>query len=647
MRVSIQADGEKSAASRSQPSNLEHTGSSLRKSTSYLSQVTTLAAGTDDESISVGSSTDQSSAESDDGEPGFEEDELELISIWTWQTIGLPVSGFLLAFLNAIASGVVYGFFLGYMGLDSYVMASVAALMKLPEVFLFPLGMINDCFPIFGYNRKPYLLACWLISGGALLVMSLRHMPAPYYCQYPDGSYDWYSPPCNPDIHTHKNWYIFPLFVLIAGLQIGSTAGEGLILQYSRCEPAERRGHIKAEMTMVCTAGGLTSSLVIGFLLNGKAYLGTFDWGLSFSGLMAVCLVMVIIVIPVSWFCVHEPQKTTHPALRGHAKSSWKLVCTRSPGVPPWSSSTFQQSRRFDRADSKALPRCPSPETLQPQTHEKDCGAKLKLALVVVTIVNVDGGIYRVIRGHFGSRVTPENFKGGSQRQVGCCMDLVVVSESLESGFAFGGPLEVQGGSGCVWQLASLCFCVWVFGLCCGCLCRRPSGGREAPATWSPPTQPGPSARWERIARRAINFVRSRRRLSLAFANLGNYSLRNAPESKPNLRRRVARRASTPGPILHEGPALHHGSDGDGADRHHGPGRSLHVGRRDRVLGAVPQGIRPESENSLSCLGRHGTQWLRPYRSLGRWTPRETLGPSVTSPWWSRPGLNQPGGWRC
>ena len=41
--------------------------------------------------------------------------------------------------------------------------------------------------------------------------------------------------------------------------------------------------------------------------------------------------------------------------------------------------------------------------------------AKHKLALVVVTIVNVDGGMYRVIRGHFGSRVTPENFKGGSQ----------------------------------------------------------------------------------------------------------------------------------------------------------------------------------------------------------------------------------------
>ena len=55
----------------------------------------------------------------------------------------------------------------------------------------------------------------------------------------------------------------------------------------------------------------------------------------------------------------------------------------------------------------------------RPAQSTLNCGAKLKLALVVVTIVNVDGGIYRVIRGHFGSRVTPENFKGGSQRQVG------------------------------------------------------------------------------------------------------------------------------------------------------------------------------------------------------------------------------------
>ena len=170
-------------------------------------------------------------------------------------------------------------------------------------------------------------------------------------------------------------------------------------------------------------------------------------------------------------------------------------------------------------------------------------------------------------------------------------MDLVVVSETRGLGVALGGPPVYLEGSGDWVLFTSLCLCVWVFGFCCGCACRRPSVGSGTAAARAPPAHLAPASRWARIAQRAINFVRSRRRLSLAFAHLGTYSLRNAPESKPNLRRRAVRRASTPGPILHEGPALHHGSDGDGAERHHGPGRRLHVGRRDRVLGSLRRAL--------------------------------------------------------
>ena len=40
------------------------------------------------------------------------------------------------------------------MGLDSIVMMSVTSLMQLPQVLLLPLGVMNDCIPILGYNRK-------------------------------------------------------------------------------------------------------------------------------------------------------------------------------------------------------------------------------------------------------------------------------------------------------------------------------------------------------------------------------------------------------------------------------------------------------------------------------------------------------------
>ena len=166
-------------------------------------------------------------------------------------------------------------------------------------------------------------------------------------------------------------------------------------------------------------------------------------------------------------------------------------------------------------------------------------------------------------------------------------MDLVVVSENHELGFASsGGPLVVFGDPGFPWLLTSVCICVWAFGFCCGCLCKR----AEAPATWTPPAQPTtPTARWELIAQRAVNFVRARRRLSLAFAHLGTYSLRNTQESRPNHKRRT-RRAATPGPILHEGPALDHGSHGSGAERDHGLGRGLHMVGRGGGLGTLPPG---------------------------------------------------------
>eukprot|EP00439_Symbiodinium_sp_Y106_P019100 s2314_g2.t1 len=250
----------------------------------------------------------------------------ECPSIWTWRTCGLPIGAFFLAFLNSVASSVGYGFFLGYMGLDSYVLLSINALMKLPQVLLLPFGMLNDCLPIFGKHRKPYFVASWMLCGTALLAMSVRPLPKPYYCQLPDGSFDIMSPPCNPGIHAEKNWCLFPMLVLVAGVQMGCVAGEGLLLEYSLHEPEETRGKMKAEFSMVTMGGALASSAFVGVFMNGKEYLGTFDWSLSFRSLMIVCLVIATCVIPLTLQCVYEPKKVLRPSCCAHVKSSWKLV---------------------------------------------------------------------------------------------------------------------------------------------------------------------------------------------------------------------------------------------------------------------------------------------------------------------------------
>ena len=69
---------------------------------------------------------------------------------------------------------------------------------------------------------------------------------------------------------------------------------------------------------------------------------------------------------------------------------------------------------------------------------------------------------------------------------------------------------------------------------------------------------------WHRLVSKALFFIARRRRIALAFNNLGNSSLRNGENSRPNTARRNQRRNHTPGRILNEGPAI---------DRSHGSNR--------------------------------------------------------------------------
>ena len=69
---------------------------------------------------------------------------------------------------------------------------------------------------------------------------------------------------------------------------------------------------------------------------------------------------------------------------------------------------------------------------------------------------------------------------------------------------------------------------------------------------------------WHRLVSKALVFIGRRRRIALAFNHLGNSSLRNGENSRPNLARRQHRaRQHTPGRILNEGPAI----DRNGPDR--------------------------------------------------------------------------------
>ena len=49
------------------------------------------------------------------------------------KTFGLSVGSFLSGFLMAILAGTGYGFYLGYLGLDAYILAAIGSIMRIPD----------------------------------------------------------------------------------------------------------------------------------------------------------------------------------------------------------------------------------------------------------------------------------------------------------------------------------------------------------------------------------------------------------------------------------------------------------------------------------------------------------------------------------
>ena len=61
--------------------------------------------------------------------------------------------------------------------------------MTLPWSLKFIFGMVNDCFPICGYRRKPYMIMGWAFCACALTILAYTELPPPYWCRDELGVY--------------------------------------------------------------------------------------------------------------------------------------------------------------------------------------------------------------------------------------------------------------------------------------------------------------------------------------------------------------------------------------------------------------------------------------------------------------------------
>ncbi|CEG39557.1 folate-biopterin transporter family [Plasmopara halstedii] len=184
------------------------------------------------------------------------------------------------------AVGVVYGMLPGtvYPLMQQYLNCSGAQVSAAKELVILPwsfkvfYGITSDCFPIFGYRRRPYMLLGWSICIGMLLMMAFMPIGPPYYSVASDR--DVNVADYTPEIKDRIN-YSAP------------SEGANIVCELAQQEPLAKRGKTQSAIYAVRTT----------FVILAPA-------------------------VPFTWFFIRE-EKAERLDFGLYISDFWNLLCKR------------------------------------------------------------------------------------------------------------------------------------------------------------------------------------------------------------------------------------------------------------------------------------------------------------------------------
>ena len=223
--------------------------------------------------------------------------------------IGFYTQYFTVGIIYGGLPSTIYGFFLGYLNVPAYIYASASVITSLPWSFKFIFGCLNDCYPLFGYHRKSYMILGWTLCFMFLIILATRPLPEPYYCRDENGNFLKTSKPCNPNAKESGGFFAILMMCISIGYVIADVAADGLMVQYAKKEPIEKRGTIQTNIYIIRTFGIILSSLLVGFGMNGKQYNGSFDQTLEYNTIIGLFAIPVGLMIPITYYCIHEGKR--------------------------------------------------------------------------------------------------------------------------------------------------------------------------------------------------------------------------------------------------------------------------------------------------------------------------------------------------
>ncbi|KDO33496.1 hypothetical protein SPRG_02304 [Saprolegnia parasitica CBS 223.65] len=242
------------------------------------------------------------------------------ISLCSREALGL--------FSQYAAIGTIYGtiptlaypIFNNYLKMEGYQVASYNVLVTLGWSFKVFWGMCTDCFPIFGYRRKSWMLLGWLVAMTSLLIMAVMPLGDPYCFGNPQVCARAYANASIPDrvyfnIDAPSNGAKFIILSMVTsiGYVMAACASDAMVVQYAQREPVAIRGGFKRRSTSCA---------------RSPEYDGSFDFSMGPNVIYGILLGPCVLVCLTTIFVVQED-----PAPRVEFKfwvsSFWELLQKR------------------------------------------------------------------------------------------------------------------------------------------------------------------------------------------------------------------------------------------------------------------------------------------------------------------------------
>ncbi|KAJ0392203.1 hypothetical protein P43SY_008736 [Pythium insidiosum] len=259
--------------------------------------------------------------------------------LWSRESFGLFAQYCAIGLVYGTLPGTIYPFMVAYLNMEGTQTASARVLVALPWSFKFLFGFISDCFPIRGYRRRPYMLLGWVICLLALLTLALIDPGKPYWVRPEYATNDTFrhvkdkdllGPEItNPSAKDNGGKFIILMMLAAVGYVQAAVACDAVVCEVAQREPEAVRGTTQTAIYTVRTGFIILAQVLSGFFFNGKEYGGDFDFTLSFQQIMAILALAVGLVLPITWFLVHE-ERCGAVDLRAYAVDFWEMLQTQA-----------------------------------------------------------------------------------------------------------------------------------------------------------------------------------------------------------------------------------------------------------------------------------------------------------------------------